>query len=79
MKKQYYDHKCVKCPVCGWFQPEGKRPSTVDPETVWPEACGNYGYSFDLNRYPELADDCEGFQSPQYVKFILSKQKKNKK
>lgn len=81
MKKLYYDHKCVMCPECGWYRPAGKRPgSRIDPEKEWPEACECYGYLLNPDRYPELADDCEGFKSPQYVRDLYSKQqKKNKK
>ncbi len=80
MIKQYYDHRCKKCPLCAHYRPEGPRPdSRVDPKEIWPEACGLYGYSFSLGRYEEDADDCQGFETPQQYKLRLAMQEAKKK
>lgn len=58
-----YDQKCVKCGECAFFREKGKRPdSRVDPDDIWPEACGRYGYIFH-DEYPP-APECEGFMTP---------------
>lgn len=64
MKKEYYDHRSIKCPQCYWHSPPGKKPDDiVSPDEEWKEACRRYGYSFDLDRYPEDAEDCDGFET----------------
>lgn len=68
MTKQYYDHRCVKCPQCGWHREAGPR-DTLGKTELWPEGCNRYGYSFS-DRFPEDADDCEGFATPGQVRRI---------
>lgn len=79
MKKLYYDQRCVRCPGCAFFRPQGPRPeSTLDPTAVWPDACRFYGYAF--HEYPELAQDCDGFKTPsQYQRELEMKNRKEKK
>lgn len=80
MKKIYYDQRCVRCPECAFFRPEGPRPeSTIDPAEVWPDSCSFYGYT--LHDYPEPAQDCDGFKTPaQYRRELeMNKHKKSRK
>lgn len=79
LDKQYYDHRCVKCPLCAHHRPEGKRPESISPNEIWPEACGLYGYSFHPDRYPEDADDCEGFETPTHYRMRMELQEARKK
>lgn len=77
MKKQYYDHKSVRCDECAHCIPAGVRNVTEDE---WKEGCRRFGYALTGN-YPELADDCNGFQTPaQYVEELerIEREKKNK-
>lgn len=81
MKKQYYDHRTTLCSQCHHYKPEGVRPdSSVSPDMVWPEGCGHFGYSFHPDRYPEDADDCDGFETTaQYKRRISMMEMKRKK
>lgn len=65
MKKQWYDHKSRKCPECQFHRPAGERETEIG-KTYFPEGCGQYGYSF--HEYPEPADDCDGFITPEQYK-----------
>lgn len=61
MEKRY-DQRCVKCPECAYFRPEGPRKDSLDPDAVWPDACGCYGYTLHNDLPP--AEDCDGFLTP---------------
>ena len=79
MEKQY-DRKCVKCESCHWFEPEGKRESTIDPDAIWPEACACFGTAFDKKYEP--TEDCSGYMSEEDYKayeFRKKLEKKNRK
>lgn len=65
MKKQWYDHRSRICDGCHFHRPAGERDTALG-RVYYPEGCGNYGYSF--REYPELADDCEGFMTPEQFK-----------
>ncbi len=83
MQKQYYDHKTVLCEKCFHFRPEGDRPSLGGGGSTewWPDGCGRYGYSL-TGKYPELAENCDGFQTPSGYKaeqFRKEQEKKRKK
>lgn len=62
MKKQYYDHKCVLCESCVFHRPEGERETNMG-RIFFKESCGRYGYIF--HEYPEDADACDGYQTPE--------------
>lgn len=75
MTKQYYDHRTKLCEGCAHFSPAGERAVTHD----WmPEGCRRYGYSLTGN-YPEPADDCRGFQTPEQYAAELERIEKEKK
>ena len=77
MDKCYWQ-RSVLCPKCGYFRPAGPRPeSKVDPNTIWQDACHNYGYIL----YDDLppADDCEGFAPPEQVKIRQMKTESGKR
>lgn len=77
MKKCYYDHKSILCKGCAHFAPAGPRAVTRDRVA---EGCRRYGYSL-TGQYPELADDCKGFQTPaQYAAELerLEREKRNR-
>lgn len=73
MKKIWYDQRCVLCPGCAFFRPEGTRPESFDPNVVWPDGCGLYGYT--LHDYPEPARDCDGFKTPEQYRRELEQEK----
>lgn len=75
-KKEYY-RKCLLCPGCAFHRPEGKRPGSIDPDTIWKEACGLYGYSFFQDLEP--AADCEGFKTPAQHAADLARKEQEKK
>lgn len=60
MKKEFW-RKAPQCPTCTHHCPEGKRLDSIDPKTIWKEACRFCGYSF----WPELEDAeiCFDFKS----------------
>lgn len=62
MKKKWYDHKSRICTGCHFYRPAGIRRTAIG-DVLFPEGCGNYGYSF--HDYPEPADDCEGFMTTE--------------
>lgn len=80
MQKQYYDHKTKLCEKCAHFKPAGERPAVGGGETLtwWPDACWQYGYSL-TGKYPELADNCEGFQTPAEYKAEQQRKELEKK
>ena len=51
MKKEFW-RKAPQCKTCTYHCPEGKRPDSIDPESIWKEACHCCGYSF----WPELEE-----------------------
>lgn len=51
MKKEFW-RKAPQCAKCQFHCPEGTRPDSIDPTTVWKEACRCSGYSF----WPELEE-----------------------
>ena len=53
MKKELW-RKSSQCTDCIYHCPEGLRKESIDPTTVWKEACSFSGYSF----WPEL-EECE--------------------
>ena len=75
MEKQY-DRKCVKCESCHWFEPEGKRESTIDPDAIWPEACAWFGTAF--HEY-EPTEDCAAFMTEEGYKTYVRQEKIKKK
>ena len=60
MKKEFW-RKAQQCAKCIHHCPEGSRPDSMDPTTVWEEACRCCGYSF----WPELeeAEMCFDFKT----------------
>lgn len=60
MKKEFW-RKAPQCAKCVYHCPEGTRPDSIDPTTVWKEACRCCGYSF----WPELgeAEMCFDFKT----------------
>ena len=60
MKKEFW-RKAPQCTKCIYHCPEGIRPDSIDPTTVWKEACHSCGYSF----WPELeeAEICFDFKT----------------
>lgn len=60
MKKEFW-RKAPQCAKCVYHCPEGARPDSIDPTTVWKEACHCCGYSF----WPELgeAEMCFDFKT----------------
>ena len=60
MKKEFW-RKAPQCAKCIYHCPEGTRPDSIDPTTVWKEACHCCGYSF----WPELgeAEMCFDFKT----------------
>lgn len=60
MKKEFW-RKAPQCTKCIYHRPEGNRPDSIDPTTVWKEACHFCGYSF----WPELgeAEICFDFKT----------------
>lgn len=60
MKKKFW-RKAPQCAKCVYHCPEGARPDSIDPTTVWKEACHCCGYSF----WPELgeAEMCFDFKT----------------
>lgn len=76
-KKEYY-RKCLLCPGCAFYRPEGKRPDAViDKDAIWKEACGLYGYSFFQDLEP--AADCEGFKTPAQHAADLARKEQERK
>lgn len=51
MKKEFW-RKAPQCAKCQFHCPEGTRPDSIDPTTLWKEACRCSGYSF----WPELEE-----------------------
>lgn len=60
MKKEFW-RKTPQCTGCIYHCPEGTRPDSIAPSTVWKEACHCCGYSF----WPELeeAEICFDFRT----------------
>lgn len=60
MKKEFW-RKSPLCNKCIYHSPEGKRPDSINPESIWKEACHCCGYSF----WPELeeAEICFDYKS----------------
>ena len=78
MLREWYDQRCKKCPQCAFYRPEGPRKeSTVDPDAIWPDACGRYGYSFHDNKPP--SEDCDGFMTDLQLAEAAAQRKNLKK
>lgn len=60
MKREFW-RKAPQCAKCVYHCSEGTRPDSLDPSTVWKEACRFCGYSF----WPELEEAviCFDFKS----------------
>lgn len=76
MKKLYYDHKTVLCDGCAHFVPAGPRDKTS--AGIWPDGCSRYGYSL-TGPYPEPADECSGFQTPEQYAAELERREREKR
>lgn len=75
MEKQY-DRKCIKCESCHYYQPAGKRNSTIDPDAIWPEACGLWATAFGKR---EPAEDCSGYMTEKDYQIYQQRKKLKKK
>lgn len=62
MKKEYW-RKSRQCQKCKYYRPEGTRPDSIDPTTVWKESCRCAGYSFQQGlKEAEICFDFESFE-----------------
>lgn len=75
MEKQY-DRKSLKCGQCRWYRPAGKRDTAVDPDAIWPEACGLWATAFHDD---EPTEDCSGFMTEKDYQDNLKREAIRKK
>lgn len=77
MKKEYYDHRSIKCPECYWHF-----TADIGIDNKKEESCKRYGYILHPERYPEDADDCPGYETQaekefrEQIKLLRGKKKK---
>ncbi len=75
MKKEFW-RKAPQCSSCVYHRPEGKRPHSVDPDTIWKESCFICGFSF----WPELeeAEICFDYASQRKDSAMVDKAEKDR-
>ena len=74
MKREFW-RKAPQCAKCIYHCPEGPRPDSIDPHTIWKEACRSYGYSF----WQELveAEICFDYKTDQIIHDVEDQKEKD--